>query len=226
MPMPRKNDNYREPLNLLNEVEEENEKIPKEVFFNDPGHQKDTEKWCASVFGLGYSQYCKKCVVKVNDSKRDMSPDFFLKVNSQVFEFEITEVQKEGRKRGKYFKDLKNNLYLTEEYKPEHCRQEGPRWIYEAIKRKASKCYENSGNLNILVYANLDTENLDRNGILSRSEEFSGTFASIWIITNLQICSIFSNDILGKIDDFKEITELKNRILDGYGLRPAHANNQ
>ena len=219
--MLRKINNYREPLNLLNEVEKENEKIPNEAFFNDPGHQKDTEKWCASVFGLGYSQYCKKCVVKVNDSKRDMSPDFFLKVNSQVFEFEITEVQKEGRKRGKYFKDLKNNPYLTEEYRPEYCRQESPRLIYEAIKSKALKCYENSGNLNILVYVNLDTENLYRNETARKSEEFSSTFASIWIITNLQICSIFSNDVLGKIDDFKEITERKNRNLDRYVLRTA-----
>ena len=169
MLMLRKINNYREPLNLLNEVEKENEKIPNEAFFNDPGHQKDTEKWCASVFGLGYSQYCKKCVVKVNDSKRDMSPDFFLKVNSQVFEFEITEVQKEGRKRGKYFKDLKNNPYLTEEYRPEYCRQESPRLIYEAIKSKALKCYENSGNLNILVYVNLDTENLYRNETARKS---------------------------------------------------------
>ncbi len=224
--MLRKNNNYREPLNLLNEVEKENEKIPNEAFFKDPGHQKDTEKWCASVFGLGYSQYCKKCVVKVNDSKRDTSPDFFLKVNGQVFEFEVTEVQKEGRKRGKYFKDLNNNPHLSEEYRPEHCRQESPRLIYEAIKKKASKYYENNGNLNILAYVNLDTENLDRNEILNKSKEFLSTFASIWIITNLQICSIFSNDVLGKIDDFKEITELKNRNLDRYGLRLAQTNNQ
>lgn len=226
MLMPKNNNDYCGPLDLLNAVERENEQVSKEVFFNDPKYQKAQEKWCAAVFGIGFNEYCKKCRIRINESRHHTSPDFFLKIDDQVFEFEMTERQEPDRERGKYYKKLEQNPLMSMPYRPERGRQEGPSWIYEAIKKKVEKCYSDSRNLNILVYADFDTHIMDRKAILQKSGEFADKFASIWIITNQHICSLFSNDALGEIDSFREIKELRNRLFSRLGLCPAQTNSQ
>jgi len=222
----RNSNDYCEPLDLLNAVEKENEQVSSEIFFNNPKYQKAQEKWCAAVFGVGFNEYCKKCRIRINESKHHTSPDFFLKIDDQVFEFEMTERQEPDRKRGKYYKEIKQNSLMLTPNRPERGRQEGPSWIYQAIKKKVEKCYSNCRNLNILVYANFDAHTMDRKAILQKSREFADKFASIWIITNQHICSLFSNNALGEIDDFKEIKELRNRFFSALGLYPAQTNRQ
>jgi hypothetical protein len=189
-------DTYYYPLDLLNIVEKENELVPKDIFFNNPKYQKAMETWCAAVFGIGYSEYLKTCKVKIN--KANSSPDFFLKVGNQVFEFEITEVQEEGRKRGDYYKKLKRNPNMLTPYRPEKGRQKAPEWIYEGIKKKA-RHYGDCRGLNLLVYANFSVTTLERNKILNAVKEFKETFSSVWVIINSHICSLFSNKALGEI---------------------------
>ena len=188
-------DTYLNPSTLLGIVEKENESVPKDIFFNDPQYQKAMESWCAAIFGIGYSEYLKRCEIKINKSD---FPDFYLKQDDKIFEFEITEIQNKGRKRGDYYKELKKNPDILTPYRPEKGRQEAPKWIYDAIKKKVMH-YGNCKDINLLIYANFSATTLERNKILNAIKEFKGTFSSIWLITNSQICSLFVNNALSEI---------------------------
>lgn len=201
---------YYDPLVLLEIAERENKKIPNDRFFNDPKYQKSMEMWCAAVFGVGFNQFRGECEIKLHKAG---APDFFLKFNEQIFEFELTEVLAEGRKRGKEFKELKNNFCDAIPYKPAMGAQEGPKWIKEAIKRKIGKNYSNKSTLNLLIYANFHADNLLREKILDETKELNNFFSSIWIMTNLHVCSLYSNQAIGEINGWGLISTMHEKFL-------------
>ncbi len=199
---------YYYPKELFKLTNQELNKYQPDVLFNSShqGITKLTESWCASMFGLGYSEYIRSCKIKIIEDQFN-SADFTLKIKDNVFDFQITEVLKKARKRGKEYKDNKDKDYSFKEYHPEEGRKFGPDWIYESIQKKVLKFYSNSSNLNLLVYVNFSAHQMVCNKLRNKLDEFKNTFRSIWLMTDMQLLSIFSEEDLGFIEDWLNINK-------------------
>ena len=59
------------------------------------------------------------------------------------------------------------------------------------------------GDLNLLVYANFTAMGLEVNAIREKAGKHRDAFASIWVITNRHICTLFSNELIGEVPEGK-----------------------
>ena len=211
------NSEFKLPLVLLRESENEMKEIPNSRLFNDSQYQKTLEKWAAAIFGLGYEEYVSDCKIKIIEKEQD-SADFILRSNNKDFPFQLTERQREGRKRGKLYKEREKDSLKTEPYSPEEGRIKGPQWIYEAVDKKAKK-YPDSEKLSLLVHINFGANKLERDKIVQKLGEFENSFFSIWLVTNHQICSVFGNSEVGSIEGWGNISTIippqffKNKVM-------------
>jgi len=82
---------------------------------------------------------------------------------------------------------------------------ESNKWILDAVENKIKKKYSTSSKLNLLVYANFSTYEVNYQKISDALQKHFGMFSSIWIITNNQICSVFTAPELGEIKYFQNI---------------------
>jgi hypothetical protein len=204
--------NFHDPGDLLEQTIQDIYAIPIDRFFNDEAYKGLREQWVAAFFGVGYGKYVRPCRVAMNESWYRKDADFFLQVGGKEFPFQTTERQREGRKRGDDYKKfarveekITREPELVEElrselltpYQPALGGVEGPSWIEQAIAKKVGKHYAESGDLNLLVYVNFDAWNLQADVIRERTRKYRDVFASIWIITDRVICSLYSNDKIG-----------------------------
>jgi len=201
---------YSDPAVLLESAQREMEPIRHEVLFNDPQYQKLTERWCAGMLGVGYSRLVTPCEVSVNESPYRVDVDLYLRSAGREWEFQLAEVLEEGRLRGLEYKQLAAGNRRTVPYTPERGRLEGSKWLVEAVRRKAQKRYAGSASLHLLLYANFSARQLEHAEIVAALAPFSMDFASIWIITNLHLCSIFSPPELGTIGGWGEVRTLQH----------------
>jgi len=205
---------FRDPVDILMECREEQASIPATNIITDPEHRPCQEKWCAATFGSGYSKYVSLCRVAVNDSLDRKDADFFLEARGGVFPFQTTECMREGRKRDEEYRKLgevKRGIEVEPErvaeflstvltpYRPVLGSEKGPEWIETAIARKVKKQYAVSEGLNLLVYANFEAKGMDVRVIRERAKAHRDKFASIWIITDRHICTLFSNELIGEV---------------------------
>lgn len=196
---------FHDPHYLKNFAVKEMGVIPGSRLFNEPGHQKIRETWCAAVFGLGYEKYIRNCQIAINETRENPDVDFYLKTNNKVFPFQITERQMEGRRRGEEW--IKRDLGINEPlpYRPLQGELDGPSWIENAIAKKVAKQYAGSKGLNLLVYANFTAPNLKYSEVKEKVLEHHEKFASIWIISDRIIGSLFSNEELGVISGWGHV---------------------
>jgi hypothetical protein len=209
---------FRDPVDLLMECREEQASIPTTSFITDPEHRPRQEKWCAAMFGAGYSKYVDPCRVAVNESRNQMDVDFFLKARGSVFPFQTTECLMEGRRRDEEYRKLgevERGIESEPErvaeflstvlapYKPALGSEKGPEWIEATIARKVKKRYDRSEELNLLVYANFTAMGLEPDALRERARTHRDIFASIWIITDCHICTLFSNELIGEVPEGK-----------------------
>ena len=181
------------------------EGIPSVELFSKPQYQKLRERWCAGMFGKGYSRYVRTCEVGINETTNDLHADFFLKEQSSLWPFQIVEVQDSGRKRGDEYKGFADGSIKTIQYSPEKGHVEGPEWLKNGIVKKVNKNYAGSENLNLLVYANFTARQLDYSRLESALEGFKNNFSSIWIITGTHLCSVHSGQELGEVKGWGEV---------------------
>jgi hypothetical protein len=198
---------YTDAAVLLREAESEMDCISNEIFFNSPKqeYQKLREKWCAAMFGIGYGKYISECKVAVNDTDQRVDSDFFVLVGENEHPFQLVEAPNPDRKRGKEYKQLANGTRESVPYRPEKGRVEGPQWIIARVKKKAAKCYATANRLNLLVYANFEANPMDYQTLKEMVRDFSGTFASIWVITNSKICTLCGSTDLGEINGWQSV---------------------
>ena len=210
--------NFRDPIDLLMECREELASIPRTSFITDPEHRIRREKWCATVFGTGYAKYVAPCRVAVNESRNREDADFFLAARGCVFPFQTTMRLCEGRRMDEEYKKLAEvesriesepermgeflSTLLTQ-YRPALGSEKGPEWIETAIAKKVRKRYAGAPELNLLIYANYDAQGQDVRVIRDRAKAHRDEFASIWIITDRAICSLYSNDRIGNTPEGK-----------------------
>ena len=189
---------YREAISELGGIEQVE-------LFNRSGYQLLLEKWCAGMFGLGYAQHVRKCLVAVNDTNNRIDADFFLCTDGQLYPFQTVEVLEPGRRRGEEYKEFAGGRISSVPYEPERGYIEGPEWINRAIKKKISKRYANSRSLNLLLYANFSARQLAYDRITQLNIDLSAAFHSVWVITETHLCSIRGNDDLGAVNGWGEI---------------------
>lgn len=201
---------YFSPDVLLQKYENQCTNISDVDFFNrsKSDYQKLREMWCAGTFGKGYSKFVFPCEVGINLSNFRLDADFFIKVKGNYYPFQIAEALEKGRLRGQEYKNFKKGSIQSVPYRPENGRINGPNWIKNVVKKKVDKVYEDSQALNLLVYANFHATELDRDEIIKLLGTFQSNFQSLWIITNLEICSIFSVEALGKINAWSRVYRL------------------
>ena len=190
---------FRDPVELLAEAEMKIECIPSVKLFNDSQYQKLTEKWCAAKFGIGYSTHVTPSLVAVNEERERLDIDICLRAGRRDWPFQLAEVQESGRKRWLEFKQFASGNLTSVPYEPERGRIEGPVWLADGVKKKLAKNYSGSETLNLLLYANFSASDLNYSSVVEALGEFRSAFASIWIVSDFRLCSVFSFPELGEI---------------------------
>lgn len=195
---------FYKPKELESLFEAQAEKLSPTDFIRSPQHKDLKEIWCALRFGLGYEKYVAPCFIKVN-VQENSDTDFVLKVDNNVFPFQTTISDVPERQMGNDYIPEPDGSLPSRPYEPERGRIEGPKWIAGAVKNKVEKRYSAAKILNLLIYANFSANDLDYQAVCEEIREYEDEFASIWIITNHQICSIKVTSCLGEIRQFSAI---------------------
>lgn len=186
------------------------EGIPSDQLFNAAQHQKLREGWCAAMFGIGYSIHVTDCRVAINANRYREDVDFFIRVASVDWGFQLTEVQQPDRRRGQEYREIANGGTHLLPYRPGLGTQEGPEWLAGAIDKKTAKRYASSSNLNLLLYANFEAAGLEYSKVRTRLAEYSSQFASLWVISSLHLCSVFSNPALGSVEGWGVVRDVRD----------------
>jgi hypothetical protein len=199
------------PGQLKAQLEKAADALPLGAFIRDPRNQYLKDTWCAAHFGLGYEQHIAPCMIWVN-AEQNSETDFVFKVGNKEFSFQTTLSDVPGRRMGDEHKVDPSHSCLTRPYEPGRGSVEGPQWIASAVRRKVATNYSTASQLNLLVYANFETNGLDYNAVRQRAQPLFGAFASIWLITNHQICSISPSSTLGELTAMHSIYDLSELL--------------
>jgi hypothetical protein len=190
---------------MLEAAERDMDSLSNIELFNNPTHQKLRERWCAGLFGLGYTKRVAACEVAVNEGRYRGDIDMLLCVGTRTWDFQIAEVQVPGRQRGREYRDLdSDSLWVTAHHGARGPR-DGPAWLSEAVRRKKAKSYSSSHALNLLLYANFTAVGLEHADVAGELKQFIGDFASIWILTTLHFCSVFAPPDLGQVPGWSSV---------------------
>jgi hypothetical protein len=184
---------FVDPEAILSAVEAEMEEIASEELFNNPKHQPLLDRWCAGSFAVAYALHLQECGVAMEPPEAQSDADFHLCTKVGVFPFQTTEVQRLGRKRGDEYRQPPT----LEPYRPAAEGADGPRWIGAAVQKKVDKRYSTARQINLLVYADFTTEQLDWASVAHELERFRDKFASLWVITYSALGTVFSTPELG-----------------------------
>lgn len=196
---------FIDPQELLADVERQREAAPQVELFNDPAFAKLRESWCAAMFGAAFSRHLSECLISVNDTRGRVDADFFARIGGTDFDFQLVEAQQPGRRRGLEYKQFADGTIRSIEYSPERGRIEGPEWIRDAIERKVANNYAGADRLRLLVYTNFSARGLRLEDITAASINFSDVFASVWVLTSLHLCSLFSRGALPRSNGWVQI---------------------
>jgi len=202
-----------DPASLLASAESEMERIPSELLFNNPRYQKLRESWCAGMFGVGYRKLVADCRIGVNESNHRTYCDILLNAKDRYWEFQLAEVQQPGRRRGLEFRQFADGTIKSIAYSPAVGRAEGPTWLANGVNRKKVKRYSSSSALHLLLYANFPASGLEYADVTTALADCSNDFASIWVISSLHICSVFSPAALGEVPGWGSIRSIEDYYL-------------
>lgn len=192
------------PLKLKAQLEDVASKLPPGHFVRKPKHQALQDTWCAAHFGLGYERHVRTCTLWVNP-QQNSDTDFVFKTRYGEFPFQTTLSDVPERKMTGDHKPGPDGKFPVRPYEPGRGTLEGPIWIGDAVRRKVATNYSAARELNLLVYANFPTNGLDYESVCTKLREYSGQFASVWIVTNHQICSVMSFPALGQNPELRLI---------------------
>jgi hypothetical protein len=201
---------FTSPELVLESAEREMALIPNDRLFNDAQHQKLRERWCAGIFGVGYAKFVAPCTVAVNDIPVREDIDIFLTAKGREWGFQLAEVQEPGRKRGLEYKEFAQEKIRSIPYGPERGWQEGPEWLADGVRKKKEKLYSDSKSMHLLLYANFPARELEHSDLLMKLQPFRADFASLWIVTSMHLCSIFSSPELGEVGGWGIIRSMEH----------------
>jgi hypothetical protein len=199
--------NFCEPRTLLDRTKEALSQVPHAELFNDPKYQKLREAWCAAMFGLGYSKHVACCEVAVNDGPIRQDVDLYLRADSHIWGIQLAEAQKPDRRRGAEYKRGDAKLYQVPFPSDAIDNKEAPAWLASAVEKKKAKNYATSASLNLLIYANFGGPGLSYPDVATALAKYAGDFASIWIVSSLHICSVFTSTGMGPVPGWGKVRD-------------------
>jgi len=178
--------------------------ISSAELFNDPAHKPLLESWCAAIFGLGYSQAVAPCKVALNTSGTRADIDFYLQVDDQQFGFQLTEVQEPGRRRGYESREPGRKPRRPPLEDERRGKADGPAWIREGVQKKIKKYGTAGRDLNLLIYADFATDQMEADAVTKELAAVRGAFNSVWVMDSVRIFSAYSPAPLGEVTDWRE----------------------
>jgi hypothetical protein len=198
----RKASSFQSPEQMAKLLEISRSGIPKELFFNDPGLQPMKDAWIALVFGLGYQSYFDlPCEIRL--CLPDRFPDFQLKLDPEIFEFEATMVLAPQRRMGEDYRGDRSTGPVTRT-RSGRLPPIDLRTIEEAVARKANKMYGHS--VHLAVYLNAKGEAVQFSDLQIIAQGNHGQhFESIWFLSQHHLSCAKSSPKLGCIDGWSEI---------------------
>ncbi|SRR5712691_3130543 len=195
---------FLKPRDLKTQLEKAAVALPPGHFIRKPENQHLKETWCAAHFGLGYERHVRPGTLWVNP-QQSSDTDFVLKTEHGEFSFQTTLSDVPERRMTDDHKTGPDGRFPGRPYEPGRGTVEGPNWIADAVRKKVAANYSTARELNLLVYANFPTNGLDYESVCTNLREYSGKFASIWVVTNHQISSVISFPALGTIPELRMI---------------------
>jgi hypothetical protein len=194
---------FHTPEKLKEIFEAQQENVTGSDFIRKPKYNLLKNIWCAFRFGLGYKKHVAQCWISVN-KEENSDTDFFLKTKLGLFSFQTTVADVPGRRMGDEYKPTQNGISRLSTIGG---KIESNKWILNAVENKIKKRYFSLSKLNLLVYANFSSYEVNYQEISDTLQKHFGVFSSIWIITNDQICSVFTTPELGEIKYFQNIDD-------------------
>ena len=171
--------------------------ISSREFFG-PKHQKAREVYCAALFSITYTHGVAPCLVAIEEPDPQNDIDFYLEVQDELFEFQITEVLEPGRRRGDEYKMAQAGSISTQDWQAAH--DHGPEWIRDGIAKKLEAYGGAVAKMNLLVYVNFPAYELEYATVRSVAAAMSAPFSSVWLMTGNAISCIKEGEHLGRVE--------------------------
>jgi hypothetical protein len=169
------------PAELMQEFQRQRAEMTGAQFFRQTGLQRMREMWCAARLAGGLEHHFGPCSVLIDDVDDQRSGDFSISFDGgHTHKFEQTEIQKKGRRRGDEYRELEpGSMWLEPLVETEEAMEQ----IQRGIEAKAQKLYSDQSALQLLVYVNLSTQDLDAAKIHQRCARACDGFAGVWLMT-------------------------------------------
>jgi hypothetical protein len=161
--------------------------MPGNLFFNNPALKPLREAYVAAKFATIRAQ-ARPCDVRLIHPASEF-PDFEIRVAEAIHQFEQTEADREGRTRGKEYREADQRAASgapaeLRHYDPDEEMAAANPAISAALDRKAKKHYRPKPHL--LVYVNFPTDKgrppLNDLQAVQLAEPYRASFLSIWLL--------------------------------------------
>ncbi len=151
------------------------------------------ELWCAAQFARGYAANLAPCSIYIHEEDAQTYFDFQLEVNASRINFQLTEVQQEGRRRGDEYRKGGPSSYTTVDDWDKGDKF-GGEWISSAIKRKWSKYGGDVSELSLLVYVNYVAVQHPYLKLREQVADAAAPFRSVWLLSGNAIACVATRD--------------------------------
>ena len=208
---------FQEPLRLYKKVIPEALQIPDDIFFSrsNETYQKYREAWYASLFGRGFFSLVNPCKLRICINEE--FPDFQMRVGGHVYDFEHTEVNFRGRKRGLEYIEREKDPFRGFPVKPANI-EEAAEWICGAVKVKTDKRYSTPPHLLVCVNFEVRTR-VDLKRVRELCAPHRSEFKSIWLLWKVSIAQVFASNEFGTVcEGWSEIPGYRKECEKRMGL--------
>lgn len=188
---------FQDPLKLYEKVTPEALGIPNKDFFARPNerYQKYREVYHASLFGRGFFKLVEPCELRM--CVEEQFPDFQMRVGDHVYDFEHTEIDFPGRKRGDEYIQQENDPLCGFPFKPAN-PEEAAAWISYGLKVKADKRY--SIPYHLLASVNFEVKaGIDLKRVRQLCRPYRSQFESIWLLWSVFLIQLFASNHFGLV---------------------------
>lgn len=164
--------------------------ISSAKFFNDPGDdaKKMREAFAASKFAVIRAQNDRRCYQLSLVAPGEEFPDFKLKMDGEVLDFEVSEALDPADRRGEKYRevaerDKQGMKPKAELFDPDDEIERAKKHIERTIVGKKKKKYSVNPNLLVLVQFPLfDEEDLPTSWMFQSLSTFGSDFKSLWLL--------------------------------------------
>lgn len=166
--------------------------ISHDQFYSNPKYQKAMEIWCAARLGRAYEAHLGPCALWVHDRDEQAVADVELEVNGVRYPFQVTEVQKEGRRRGdEYRVGALPSRTTVEDW--ENGRERGPSWLRAGIEKKLRRYGGDVSGLSLLVYLNYVAIEQPYFELQNEVADVASRFLSVWVLNGNAMACLSTN---------------------------------